>query len=113
MPWCSRDPFGTAPDPDIRFCLQNDDSVSREWVPQGVTGVSDAKVQGDVEQPQGSLRLCRHRRPEGLLHLAGPQHRPGAASDCTSNRDADDPAGTDHCQRVLYGHKPSRLDAQP
>ncbi|MFB6633765.1 hypothetical protein ACFCWY_28115 [Streptomyces sp. NPDC056362] len=43
QPWCSRDPFGTAPDPDIKYCLQNDDSVSREWVPQGLTGVSDAQ----------------------------------------------------------------------
>lgn len=40
---CVRDPFGTAPDPDIRYCLQNDDSISREWVPQGFTGVSDAQ----------------------------------------------------------------------
>ncbi|MFE2014945.1 hypothetical protein [Streptomyces sp. NPDC059491] len=42
-PWCSRDPFGTAADPDVKYCLQSDDSVSREWVPQGFTGVSDAK----------------------------------------------------------------------
>ncbi|KOG23922.1 MULTISPECIES: hypothetical protein [Streptomyces] len=42
-PWCSRDPFGTAADPDIKYCLQSDDSTSREWVPQGFTGVSDAK----------------------------------------------------------------------
>ncbi|MGW2585802.1 hypothetical protein ACWCYZ_31535 [Streptomyces virginiae] len=42
-PWCSRDPFGTAPDPDIKYCLQKDDSISQEWVPQGITGVSDAK----------------------------------------------------------------------
>lgn len=33
---CVRDPFGTAPDPDIGYCLQNDDSISREWVPPGL-----------------------------------------------------------------------------
>ncbi|MFD3536900.1 hypothetical protein [Streptomyces sp. NPDC058664] len=43
-PWCSRDPFGTAPNPDIKYCLQNDDSASREWIPQGITGVSDAQA---------------------------------------------------------------------
>ncbi|MFC9392471.1 hypothetical protein ACFTWS_04815 [Streptomyces sp. NPDC057027] len=42
-PWCSRDPFGTAPDPDMKYCLQSDDSTSPEWIPQGFTGVSDAQ----------------------------------------------------------------------
>ncbi|MGW1508588.1 hypothetical protein [Streptomyces sp. NPDC002394] len=42
-PWCSRDPFGTAADPDVKYCLQNDDSTSREWIPQGFSGVSDAQ----------------------------------------------------------------------
>lgn len=42
-PWCSDDAFGTAPDPDIKYCLQNDDATSKEWIPQGFTGVSDAK----------------------------------------------------------------------
>ncbi|MFI1939672.1 hypothetical protein ACH44C_21260 [Streptomyces purpureus] len=42
-PWCAeRDPFGSAPDPEIKYCLQNDDSISREWIPQAITGVSDA-----------------------------------------------------------------------
>ncbi|WP_405442971.1 hypothetical protein OG373_36455 [Streptomyces avidinii] len=43
-PGCSRDPFAAAPDPAVKYCLKDDDSVSREWIPQGFTGVSDAKV---------------------------------------------------------------------
>ncbi|MFC5151800.1 hypothetical protein [Streptomyces amakusaensis] len=40
----NRDPFGSAaPQPDVKYCLQNDDSVTKEWIPQSITGVSDAK----------------------------------------------------------------------
>ncbi|MFE1440145.1 hypothetical protein [Streptomyces sp. NPDC058739] len=39
---CTRDPFGTAPPPALKWCLEADDSTSREWIPQAVTGVSDA-----------------------------------------------------------------------
>ncbi|MFD7097240.1 hypothetical protein ACFWA0_20635, partial [Streptomyces xanthophaeus] len=39
---CTRDPFGTAPAPALKWCLDNADSTSREWIPQAMTGVSDA-----------------------------------------------------------------------
>ncbi|MEU3461926.1 hypothetical protein ABZ721_18545 [Streptomyces sp. NPDC006733] len=39
---CTRDPFGTAPAPALKWCLDKDDSNSREWIPQAMTGVSDA-----------------------------------------------------------------------
>lgn len=43
-PWCPRDPFGpTALPPDLKYCLQDDDSESLEWIPQAMTGVSDAR----------------------------------------------------------------------
>lgn len=42
-PGCSDDAFGTAPDPEVKCCLQSDDAASREWIPRGITGVSDAK----------------------------------------------------------------------
>ncbi|MCX4534865.1 hypothetical protein OHA79_19330 [Streptomyces sp. NBC_00841] len=38
-----RDPFLTSEDPAIKYCLMDDDSTSQEWIPQAVTGVSDAK----------------------------------------------------------------------
>ncbi|MEV6104007.1 hypothetical protein AB0M28_04710 [Streptomyces sp. NPDC051940] len=44
---CTRNPFVGAPAPALKYCLQNDDSVSREWVPQGMTGVSDARDEED------------------------------------------------------------------
>ncbi|MFE6711981.1 hypothetical protein [Streptomyces sp. NPDC057695] len=56
QPWCSRDPFGTAPDPDIKYCLQSDDSVSQEWIPQGMTGVSDAKI-NELWGEAGNIQL--------------------------------------------------------
>lgn len=44
VPWCTgSDPFGRAPAPDMKYCLDGDDSKSTEWIPQAVTGVSDAK----------------------------------------------------------------------
>ncbi|WP_326593354.1 hypothetical protein [Streptomyces sp. NBC_01294] len=79
QPWCSRDSFGTAPDPDVKYCLQNDDSVSQEWVPQGFTGVSDAKdneLWGDAGNIQlfapttagtRAGRTTRSRRPATAL----------------------------------------------
>ncbi|MEU8529348.1 hypothetical protein AB0C77_27740 [Streptomyces sp. NPDC048629] len=44
---CARDPFGSAPPPALKWCLEIDDSTSREWIPQAMTGVSDA---ADSEQ---------------------------------------------------------------
>ncbi|MEU5163483.1 hypothetical protein AB0G74_28260 [Streptomyces sp. NPDC020875] len=44
QPDCARDPFGpTAPQPQLKYCLDDADSVDKEWLPQGVSGVSDAK----------------------------------------------------------------------
>ncbi|MGV9315782.1 hypothetical protein ACWDR0_26890 [Streptomyces sp. NPDC003691] len=41
---CARDPFGpTASQPQLKYCLNDDDSTDPEWIPQGVSGVSDAK----------------------------------------------------------------------
>ncbi|MFI6641861.1 hypothetical protein [Streptomyces sp. NPDC050504] len=48
-PWCDdpEDPFGSAPRPDVKYCLKEDDAKSREWIPQAVTGVSDARQEED------------------------------------------------------------------
>lgn len=40
---CTTNPFGSMPAPANRYCLDSDDTASREWVPQGVTSVSDAR----------------------------------------------------------------------
>lgn len=40
---CTTDPFGSMPAPANRYCWDSDDTNSREWVPQGVTSVSDAQ----------------------------------------------------------------------
>lgn len=45
---CTGDPFGAGDDgsplsPVDRYCFDDDDSISREWIPQAVTGVSDAQ----------------------------------------------------------------------
>lgn len=47
---CTTDPFGTgdggiAPiQPTVKYCWDSGDSVSQEWIPQAVTGVSDAQA---------------------------------------------------------------------
>ncbi|MFD5690035.1 hypothetical protein [Streptomyces rubiginosohelvolus] len=55
-PWCSRDPFNTAPDPDLKYCLQDDDSTSHEWIPQAMTGVSDAR-DNELYGAAGNIQL--------------------------------------------------------
>lgn len=46
---CTTDPFGTGDNgavlpPAQKFCWDAGDSDTREWIPQGITGVSDAQV---------------------------------------------------------------------
>lgn len=46
---CTADPFGTGDHgkplaPTRKYCLAGDDATSKEWVPQAVTGVSDAQA---------------------------------------------------------------------
>lgn len=47
---CATDPFGagdggTAPlAPAVKYCWSDDDALSKEWIPQGITGVSDAQA---------------------------------------------------------------------
>ncbi|MFE7512186.1 hypothetical protein ACFU8I_13360 [Streptomyces sp. NPDC057540] len=64
-----------------------------------------------VKSARGAEDLYVERGTGRLWSLS--EHRPASASDCTANRDSADPAGTDYCQRVLYGHKLGRLDARP
>jgi hypothetical protein len=40
---CTTDPFGSMPAPANRYCFDPADTNSQEWVPQGVTSVSDAQ----------------------------------------------------------------------
>ncbi|MER5928937.1 hypothetical protein [Streptomyces sp. NPDC002054] len=46
---CTTDPFGTGDSgtilaPDRKFCWDGGDSDTKEWIPQGITGVSDAQA---------------------------------------------------------------------
>ncbi|MFE1409664.1 hypothetical protein ACFW6F_02400 [Streptomyces sp. NPDC058746] len=46
---CTTDPFGTGDDgkvlaPARKLCWDTGDSVTEEWIPQGITGVSDAQA---------------------------------------------------------------------
>lgn len=40
---CTTDPFGSMTPPANRYCFDAADSNTREWIPQGVTSVSDAQ----------------------------------------------------------------------
>ncbi|MEU3602806.1 hypothetical protein ABZ714_29480 [Streptomyces sp. NPDC006798] len=58
QPGCARDPFGpTAPQPQVKYCLDDVDSVDKEWVPQGVSGVSDAKLNESWGNAGGDIQL--------------------------------------------------------
>ncbi|MGT2531721.1 hypothetical protein ACU4GG_35200 [Streptomyces nojiriensis] len=46
---CTTDPFGTGDDgkvlaPARKLCWDSGDSLTEEWIPQGITGVSDARA---------------------------------------------------------------------
>lgn len=44
---CATDPFGAAGlPPAVKYCFDRDDSLTREWIPQAVTGAADAEESG-------------------------------------------------------------------
>ncbi|MDI3101113.1 hypothetical protein ACFWJV_26245 [Streptomyces rochei] len=97
QPWCPRDPFGTAPDPDLKYCLENDDSVSREWVPQGFTGVSDAK-DNELWGEAGNIQLFASYDDWD----PGRQDDPDPGGDCTAGELEDNDACNQKGVRVTF-----------
>ncbi|MFJ4343264.1 hypothetical protein [Streptomyces sp. NPDC088915] len=97
-PWCSRDPFSIAPDPDIKYCLQSDDSVSPEWIPQGVTGVSDAK-DNELWGDAGNIQLFASYDGSDPGRNDDPE-KPGG--DCTASELEDDDACNQKGVRITF-----------